>query len=400
MNRKEFIKRSTALGIGIPFLSVLLESCNQAATLYPNFDVNFSGNVLVIGAGAAGITAGYILNKHNIDFQILEASVEFGGRLKRSSNFADFPIDLGAEWIHEDPSVLAKLTSNPNIASSVDIITYTPDTVYTWNNDKLRKRNWGGNFYSEYKFKSTTWFGFFEKYMIPNIVDKIRTNSPVTEIDYKANKVKVKNSNGESFEADKVLITVPIKILQEGNITFIPELPSEKIDAINSIVMPDGLKVFIEFAEKFYPDILFTGGFLTEVFASDKLFYNAAFRKNSERNIMGLFTVGDKASVYTSLETDEKIIEKVMEELDTIFEGKASQHYQKHIIQNWSREPYIQGSYSIDFANDPETTVANLIKPLDNKIYFAGEALSLDNGSTVPGAVESSYATVETMLAN
>ena len=60
--------------------------------------------------------------------------------------------------------------------------------------------------------------------------------------------------NGNKFTGDKILVTVPIKILQGSKIKFTPELPKEKTDAINNVVMVDGIKIFIEFKEKFYPD--------------------------------------------------------------------------------------------------------------------------------------------------
>ena len=398
MTRKEFIKNSAALGVSIPLLSLFLESCGEANDLYPDIEVNFSGKVIVVGAGSAGLISGYLLDKYNIDFQIIEASSVFGGRVKRNDDFADFPIDLGGEWIHEDPSVLARLISNSSINANVEIITYSPDTIYNWNNNKLKKQNWASNFYSEYKFKDTTWYGFFEKYIVPNISDKIIYNSPVSEINYSDDKVTVKNTNGDIFEADKVLVTVPIKILQGNSISFIPDLPSEKRAAINSVEMPDGIKVFIEFSENFYPDILFTGGFLSELQAADKLFYNAAFRKDSSKNILGLFTVGEKASVYTSLENDDEIINRIISELDEIFDGKASKTYVKHVIQNWSKEPFIQGSYSSSFNESESKTIDILSEPLSNKIFFAGEALSFDNRATVPGAGESAYSVIETIL--
>lgn len=398
MTRKEFLKQSTALGVGLPLMSLLFASCNKETILYPDFEVDFSGKVIVIGAGAAGLTAGYLLNKYNIDVEILEASSVLGGRLKRNETLADFPIDLGAEWIHEHPSVLAKIISDSSIDASVEVLTYSPDTVYTWNDNKLKKKNWGSNFYSEYKFKSTTWYGFFEKYIASSIKDKITYNCPIVEVDYSADKVRIKNINGDVFEADKVLLTVPIKILQSGSVDFVPDLPSEKRHAIDSVLMPDGLKVFIEFSTRFYPDILFTGDLLSEVQAQDKLFYNAAFGKNSDNHVLGLFTVGEKATAYTALENDDAIVAKVLEELDEIFDGKASLYYNDHVVQNWSKEPFIGGSYSADFGSDESGVIANLKKPLNNKVFFAGEALSVDNGATVPGAAETAYLAIEEIL--
>ncbi len=397
MTRNEFIKQCTILGIGTPLMSLILSCSDDIEGMTPNPEINFDGKVIIIGAGAAGMTAGYFLNKFNIDFEIIEASSTFGGRLKRASNFADFPIDLGAEWIHEDVSVLGRLVDNDSVNNDVETIEYNPQTISTWFLNIFWSFDWASFLYSENKFRNTTWFGFFEKYMIPDIRDKIIYNSPITKINYAENKVVVTNTNNETFEADKILVTVPTSILKSNTITFVPDLPEEKIEALNKMNMPDGLKVFIEFSKRFYPDIFFTGNIIEEFSAADKIFYDAAFKKPSERNILGLFTVGEKASVYTDLESDEKIINSVLSELDNIFNGKASKYYVKHVVQNWSKEPYIKGSYTF-FKGKSSSIIQTLQEPLADKVYFAGEAFSPDNGATVPGASESAYSVVQTIL--
>ena len=394
MTRKDFIKNFAALGLASPFMATLLSSCNKETTFFQDFNVNFDGKILIIGAGAAGITAGHILNKKGIDFQILEASSIHGGRVKKSADFVDFPIDLGGEWIHTDPSILAKLYNDRESNVDIDIITYNPQTISVWKNDQLKKRNIASNFYSEYKFKNRTWFGFFDDLMIPNIKDKIIYNSPVSEVDYSGEKVVVTTSNNQTYEADRVLITVPITVLQNDFITFIPSLPNSKREAINEERMPDGLKVFIEFSQRFYPDIVMFDDLLQASIDSDHTYYDAAFGKDSDRHVFALFTVGEKASRYTSLGSDEAIFNKVMEELDAMFDGKASQYYVKHVVQNWSQEPFIQGSYSHGWAS-----VEALAAPVRDRIFFAGEAMAPNgNTSTVHGAAESAYAMVEIML--
>ncbi len=394
MTKREFLKNFAALGIASPFITTLLSSCKKGELFFQDIDVNFNGKILIIGAGAAGITAGHILNKQGIDFQILEASSIHGGRVKKAPAFVDFPIDLGGEWIHTDPSILAKLNNDSQSNINIDITTYNPKTISIWKNGKLRKRNFASNFYSEYKFKNSTWFDFFDQLMIPGIRDKIVYNSPVTEIDYSGDMVIAKTSDNQIFEADKVLITVPIAILQKEFITFTPSLPEDKVEAINEEHMPDGLKVFIEFSERFYPDMLILGNLLQGAANGDHTYYDAAFGKDTNSHVFDLFTVGDKATKYTSLETDEAIFDKVMEELDTIFDGKASQFYVQHIVQNWSQEPFIQGSYSHGWSS-PEV----LATPVNDRLFFAGEAMATNgNTSTVHGASESAYAMVEMML--
>ena len=63
---------------------------------------SYSGKVLIVGAGASGL-ATKVLEQNHIDYNIIEATDRYGGRLKKNEAFADFPIDMGAEWIHNLP---------------------------------------------------------------------------------------------------------------------------------------------------------------------------------------------------------------------------------------------------------------------------------------------------------
>jgi monoamine oxidase len=393
MLRREFVKACSAIGLGLPLTSLLV-GCGQR-TLAFNFETNFSGRVLVIGAGAAGLTAGYALGRYGIEFEILEASSVIGGRVKRTTSLADFPIDLGGEWIHTDPSILADLIRDETVGEGVDVIRYSPDAISIWKEGVLRSRNWASAFYAEYKFKRTTWYGFFERYMLPTIGDRIRFDTVVSEIDYTGPGVSVHTAGGGVFQADKVLVTVPISILKQGRVRFSPSLGVERVQSFDAVEMPDILKVFIEFSEDFYPDLVLDGG-LFEDGSNDKLFYDAAFRKETDRHVLGLFVVGEKATAYTSLSSEAEVIERVLAELDDMFGGQASQRYMGHVIQDWTKEPHIRGSYS-HWSN--ERARETLGQPLGNTVYFAGEAFA-EEWSTVHGASISAWNAVEEMLSS
>ena len=387
------------MGIGLPFLSsALLQSCGKADAIFPTFDTNFSGKVMIVGAGAAGLAAGYLLKRYGVDFEIIEAAPVYGGRLKKSADFTDFPIDIGAEWIHTDPKILADIMNNPNSNANIDIIVYNPQTIQSWKNGKLKSHNYVSSLYTEWKFKNSTWFDFFEQYIVPEIADKIVLNQPISEINYETDKVVLKTVNNEIYEADKVLITSSIKTLQNQQITFQPSLPNEKAAAIGKVFMGDGIKIFVEFKEKFYPDILAFGNIFQALNQEDKFVYDAAFRKDSNKHILGLFAINDKANAYTQLDSEQDIIDKFIAELDEMFDGKATANYVKHIIQNWSKEPYIQGAYSYSFDGNQKNIVETIKQPVLDKIFFAGEALSIENQSTVHGACESAYSMIAKML--
>jgi monoamine oxidase len=398
MTRQEFIEKSLLMGISLPFLSsVLLQSCGTKSLISPNLDSSFKGNVIIIGAGAAGMSAGFLLKQYGIEFKILEASSVYGGRLKKAENFASFSLDLGAEWIHVDPKILGEIVNKSIDKKEFETIEYNPQTIKTWKNGKLKSHNYIRNLYSEWKFKRSTWFDFFEQNIVPEIADSVALNKPVLEINYEADKVITKTADNESYEADKIFVTVPIKILQNEQITFQPEMPQAKREAIGKVFMGDGIKIFIEFHEKFYPDILSYGNIFKALTEENKFVYDAAFKKDSDKNILGLFAINEKASAYTKL-NEEEIITKFLSELDEIFEGKATTHYKKHIVQNWSKEPYIQGAYSYSFDGNKNEIVNIVSEPLMNKIYFAGEALSIENQAMVQGACESAYSMIARMI--
>ncbi|WP_299548051.1 NAD(P)/FAD-dependent oxidoreductase [Seonamhaeicola sp.] len=391
MERKEFIKKSTAFGLSIPFIPMVLESCYKK--LNSGIDSDFSGKVLIIGAGAAGLSAGFLLQKSGIDFEIIEASSLYGGRVRRHPGFADFPIDIGAEWIHTSPKVLSEIANDPKANETIETIEYNPNVYYLIDGALYPD----SSSYSENKFKNTTWYGFFENYIVPDILQNIRFKKQVTEINYKTDKVAVKTNTGETFTGDKVLVTVPIKILQEGSIQFMPQLPNDKIRAINNITMVDGIKVFMEFKNRFYHDMIIVGR-ESEVFTKGyKIFYDAAFKKDSTRNILGLFAVDSRAAPYINL-SEQEIIDTVLTELDDIFEGQASLNYTKHLIQNWSKEPFIKGAYSLHFNGFRGAIMRKVAEPLNNKIFFAGEALSKNNQAQVHGACETAFKAIEVML--
>src|SRR5882757_3921663 len=67
-------------------------------------------DIVVIGAGAAGIAAARRVVATNRKVIVLEASDRVGGRCLTDSTMFDVPFDRGARWMHNpDTSLLVKL---------------------------------------------------------------------------------------------------------------------------------------------------------------------------------------------------------------------------------------------------------------------------------------------------
>ena len=366
MTRKEFVRVAAMLGLSLPF-QFSFNSCTKEE----NLASNFKGKVIIIGAGAGGLSAGYLLQQRNIDFEILEASSRYGGRMRIDTDFADFPIPLGAEWIETDTGIFQRIVNDASVEPNLETVRDESDR----------------------KFVNYSWFHFFEEYLVPSISEKIVYNSVVQSIDYSGEQISLTTQNG-SFLADKVIVSVPLKILQLGDLNFSPPLPQAKQNAIQLTTIWEGFKAFIEFSENFYDEgHLFT---ITPESDGQKLYYDATLGQNTSRNILGLFVVGKPALDYIAL-SDEALKDFILKELDALFSNQASANYVKHLSQNWNDEPFIKAGYMTDDA-DPDT-VKILSESVVDKIYFAGGAYTDgEDWVSVHTAAESGKKAVEEIL--
>lgn len=384
MTRKEFLKMCGILGVGMP-LAATLSACSDNP-LSPE------GKVLIIGAGPAGMSEGYLLQQQGIGFEIIEAASTYGGRIKTNKTFVDFPIPMGGEWIHVEEGILSEIVNDSSVNLNVPTTPYDPNNATAVFDGETVPFSEGG-FDSDLKFIGHTWLTFFEEYILPSISNKITYNQVVQHIDYSGDQVTVETTSGE-YTADKIIVTVPVKILQVGDITFTPELPNRKQNAINNVTIWDGFKAFIEFSENFYPTLY--GFDITPETAGQKLYYDAAYGQNSNKHVLGLFAVGTGAQEYASF-SDEELKNYMLAELDALFDNKASASYIQHISQNWNAEPYAKGAYIYDYEN--WNNITRLANSVDNKVYFAGDGYGFSSDwSSVHVAARSAKRAVEELV--
>lgn len=349
--------------------------------------------VLIIGAGPAGMTAAHLLRQRGVDATVLEAAGQHGGRIKQDLTFADFPLSLGGEWIHVEASILDEAVNDPAADLATPVVNYQPDDqVGIFSDGQLALFPVGET--PDLKFVGSSWLDFFNRNIVPGIEDLFVFDTVIANIDYSGDVVQLTDTTGTSYEADQVIVTVPLRMLQVGAVTFTPSLPDERLEAIEEATVWSGLKAFIQFDEAFYPTFLSSPE--DESPDSQRLFYDAAYGQDSDANILGLFSVGTAAERYLAM-TDDDLLSDILAELDAVFDGAASATYVKHIVQRWDDEPYAQGAYLEDDA--PTSITRRLAPPLNDKLYFAGDAYtSFDDWSSVHTAVRSAAEAVDNLL--
>ena len=73
-----------------------------------------------------------------------------------------------------------------------------------------------------------------------------------------------------------------------------------------------------------------------------------------------------------------------------MFSNAATPAYMSAVVQDWSNEPYVLGSYSYPTVGSfPGGTSMRevLAQPVGTTLFFAGEATNNGNSATVPGAM-------------
>ncbi len=395
------------LALAMTSLSLIFSGCFKWAAraedklpgetaLHKSYD--YKGKVIIVGAGASGLAAAKVLEQNNIDYLILEASDRYGGRLKKDTTLADFPIDIGAEWLHSAPITLNKLKGKHGTEIDEELIPYELNETATWDGEVYQiNPDWQNDFMygfmPESKFTRSTWYDFVNENIAQTVKHKIRFKSAVTAIDYSGNKVIVQTRNGESYESDRVLVTVSMGVLKSGMIKFMPEMNEEKRKAIESITFRSGFKVVMKFSEKFYPDAI-----SCKVENGEEVFYDIAFGKKAEANVLGFLCVGDETEKYYDLGSEQEIISRLLEELDKMFAGKASAAYTgDYIFENWGQHEFTLGTWT-QAIEEKRAQLKVLNQSLDDKVYFAGEINDTYQQMGVPGAILSGYHTVNRLL--
>ena len=365
---------------------------------------SFDGKVIIVGAGAAGLAAAKKLEEAGITYQILEATDHYGGRIQKEEDFADFPIDLGAEWIHTEKSILNELIGSSEPEPDVETILYQPTDVYEFdgtNYDKIPvffMLAFYADYFKEYKFKNITWYDYINENFAEFVKQHIVYNAKVSTIDYSGEQVIVTTANGTEYLADKVISTVSLGVLKSNFISFIPGLPSAQKAAIESVEFLPGLKLFMKFSQKFYPDVI-----SAETPTGEKTYYDVAYQKEANDHVLGLLSVGASTEAYYQLGNSQAIVDAVLAELDGIYDGAASQSYTgEFIMKNWGQEINTLGSWT-----DPaEVCPEDLKASPEDKVYFAGatfgDIFDVENTTNIRGSVQaailSGYDVVDKIL--
>ncbi|KAG5529839.1 hypothetical protein RHGRI_030271 [Rhododendron griersonianum] len=216
----------------------------------------------------------------------------------------------------------------------------------------------------------------------------IRLNHRITKISYGSRKAMVTVEDGRHFIADAVISTLPLGILKAKLIDFEPKLPAWKLSAISDLGMGNENKVALRFNDVFWPTVEYLGIAAPTSYACG---YFLNLHKATGHPVLVYMAAGRFAYDLEKL-SDEAAVNFVMLQLRKMF-PQATEPVQ-HLVSRWGTDPNSLGCYSYDAVGKPEDLYDKLRLPLGN-LFFAGEAVSMENQGSVHGAYSSGIMAAE-----
>ncbi|KAF2806432.1 amine oxidase [Mytilinidion resinicola] len=219
---------------------------------------------------------------------------------------------------------------------------------------------------------------------IPNFAEKILYNETVTTIAYSKDGVIVTTADNTTIEAEFALCTFSIGVLQNTDVTFDPELPDWKKDAIANFHMATYMKIFMQFPSKFWNDTEFS------VYADpDERGYYAVWQsldvaKFYPGSHLFMVTLTSAQAYQAELQTEQEVVDACMTVLRTMY-GSGIPSPIEIVIPRWTLDPLFRGTFT-NWGAGATVEQQNAIRaplpdpdmpsPESQRLFFAGEGTS------------------------
>ena len=393
--------------------------------------------VIVIGAGAAGLAAAAALARAGREVLLLEARSRIGGRcLTLRHPSLEAPIELGAEFIHGRPAATAALlrkTGTKAVEStrtqrmlwhgrlvSVDAfsaartamqdfhetrdlsfhaflsrkslppLTRTLATMMVQGFDAADPRKvsardiageWGAEAIGASQARPRGGYGP----LLEKLADggaRLQLQTVVREVRWRRGRVEVAGTfQGQPFRAraKRAIVTLPLGVLQSGAVRFVPSL-TQKHDALEKLASGPVIRVAMVFHSRFWnPKVAF-------YHAPQAPFPTFWTPLPMRVPLLTAWAGGPKAARLAG-RGSQALVHLALQTVQSVLQPESD--LAAAYVQNWRADPYARGGYSYVEVNG-EGAREQLAAPLAQTLFFAGEATNTQGESgTVGGALQS-----------
>jgi monoamine oxidase len=211
----------------------------------------------------------------------------------------------------------------------------------------------------------------------------IRSKTPVTHIRWRATGVEIQTESGTTYIAKQVIITLPLALLQQNAVVFEPELPETKLHAIHGLGSGSITKLILKFDQPFWDRQ--QEFFLTTL--DTQMWWRPCWGRRDEPAILTAYTGAKGAEKLSSLGS-KGAIQAGLQDLEKMFDIHLGDRLRDAMLVDWQTDPYARMAYSYVPVNGVGLR-SQLAQPIDQVLFFAGEATHPTRASLVHGALES-----------
>lgn len=400
--------------------------------------------VVVIGSGAAGIAAGRRLQEAGTDCLLVEARDRLGGRAFTDTR-SGYPLDLGAGWLHsanvnpwteiaanqgktidKTSPPWARPSPQPKFSLEQQREFRAASTAFFERVDELARQS-PNSPSSEVLEKGNRWnaligsvstyiagaepecvaAGDFERYRDTEINWRVVEGygaaiaahghdlpvvlgCEVTRIDHSAARLRIETTRG-SISAAQAIVTLPTTVIAKKEKLFSPALPEKTAAAAG---LPLGLA-----------DKLFMALDRPDEFAADSRLYGATdvtetatyHMRPFGRPVIEAYFGGRNARTLEAGGV-RSFFDFAVGQLTRLLGNDFAKRIKPIGMHLWGADPFALGSYSYAPPGHIDDR-ARLRMPVDNRLFFAGEACSPDYFTTAQGAYRTGIDAAEAVLA-
>ena len=220
----------------------------------------------------------------------------------------------------------------------------------------------------------------------------VALNTNVTRIDHSGTRVKIETSRG-TLTAAKVIVTVPTNLIADEAIRFFPALPA-KVGAARGL--PLGLADKVMLALEDDPQALPKDGNLRGATMRTAM-GSYHLRPFGQPSIEGYF--GGRFAQELEDAGEGALAAQSIDEIVALLGSDYRRKLKPLASSRWAHDPFARGSYSHAMPGCADCR-AVLAAPIDDRLFFAGEATSPNFFSTAHGARDSGERAAREVMAS